>query len=57
MSAIDAGTMMMTYCVRATAPTPSTLPPSSSTGDAAPRMISMTRLLFSSTTLIATHVP
>ena len=45
------------YCVSPAAPVPSTLPPSSWRGVAAVISSSMTRLLFSSATLEATHVP
>ena len=50
-------TMIATYWVRATAPTPSTLPVRSWNGVAALRITSMTRDDFSSTTLIAIQFP
>ena len=45
------------YWSMASAPTPMTFPASSWNGVAAPRMSSITRLFFSSATLIATHWP
>ena len=55
--AITAGTIAATYWVRPSDPTPITLPASSSNGLAALRTISITRLLFSSATDMATHWP
>ena len=46
-----------TYCVSPAPPIPRTLPASIWRGDAALIMSSMTRLLFSAATPIATHMP
>ena len=48
---------MATYCVSPAAPMPTTLPVSSWRGEAALIMSSMTRLLFSAATPVATHMP
>ena len=57
ISATPPVTTIAAYCENAAAPTPSTLPASNWNGVAALRTTSMTRDDFSSTTLIAIHVP
>ena len=52
-----AGTTIAAYWVRPAPPTPTTLPTSSSRGVAALISSSMTRVLFSAATLVATHIP
>ena len=48
---------MIPYCVRPAAPLPITLPASICSGVVALSISSMTRLPFSSATLIATQIP
>ena len=52
-----AGTAIARYCVKPAAPMPTTLPVSICRGDAALIISSMTRLLFSAATPVATHIP
>ncbi len=55
--ATSAGTTMATYWVNPAPPIPATLPASSCRGDAALIISSITRLLFSAATPVATHMP
>ena len=48
---------MATYCVSPAPPIPTTFPNSSWRGEAALIISSMTRLLFSVATPVATHIP
>ena len=54
---MSAGSTAAASWTRPRPPTPSTLPPSSWNGVAALMTISITRLLFSSAALVATHWP
>ena len=56
-SSRSAGTAIATYCVSPAAPIPTTLPVSICRGEAALIISSMTRLLFSAATPVATHMP
>ena len=51
------GSAIATYWVSPAAPIPTTLPVSSWRGEAALIISSMTRLLFSDATPVATHIP
>ena len=56
-SRMRAGTAIARYWVKPAAPIPTTLPVSIWRGDAALIISSMTRLLFSDATPVATHIP